>query len=364
MVAMTKKAEGKKSLSYLLLFFCLSVVLLLTASGCLQDYLPQLLREKEDGSMAAGEKDEATEPRRQGSVPVQEELPPGVLRYQVYFLEAEHHYLLPVTVLQPWTEGVARAALEKLIQGPTPAEEIRFGLSSPLPPQTSILGINIRGGLCRVDFSRTFLDYDPGMEREVLASVIHTLLQFNTVNEVEIVVEGSPVEVFPGGTPGRGTFDRQHGLNLEIAPDVKTLETAQQLRLYFCTLRGANSVFYVPVTRVVTAKEDLVQAALEELLKGPRPGSNLFSDLPAGVKMRNYNLKGGILEVDLSRELLQYRGGRSGEENVINQLVLTLTELPGVERVQILVEGETPLLPYGMPLQGPLAPPLFYNQLK
>lgn len=352
---------GKKKLFFYLLFCLCCIAFLLTLSGCLQNYVPQIFREKEQEKNNVAP-EEASPPPQQETV--KEELPPGVLRYQVYLMEEKNHNLLPVTILQPWTEGVARAAMEKLIKGPTPAEEMRYGISSPLPPQTSILGINIREGLCRVDFSRAFLDYDPGMERQVLTSVIYTLLQFNTVNEVEIVVEGSPVEIFPGGTPGRGTFDLQHGLNLELAADVEDLSAAQQLRLYFCTLLGDSSIFYVPVTRVVTAGNELVQAVLEELFKGPRPGSKLFSDLPVGTKLQSFSLQGGILMVNLSQELLQYQGGRSGEENIINQLVLTLTAIPGVERVQILVEGETPLLPYGTSLGGPLAPPLFYNQLK
>ncbi|MEW5920452.1 MAG: GerMN domain-containing protein [Bacillota bacterium] len=344
---------------YLYMLICCFAVLLGT-TGCLQNFVPQLFREKEQKKSIVAE--EQKKPEQQEIV--REELPPGVLRYQVYFLEEKSHNLLPVTVLQPWTEGVARAALERLIKGPTPAEEMRFGISSPLPPQTAIVGINIRGGLCRVDFSRAFLDYDPGMEREVLTSVVYTLLQFNTVNEVEIVVEGSPVEIFPGGTPGRGTFNMQHSLNLEVADNVGDLAAAQQLRLYFCTLLGENSIFYVPITRVVAEKGELVQTAVDELLKGPRPGSNLFSDLPPGTKLHNFSLQGGILLVDFSRELLQYQGGRSGEENIINQLVLTLTALPGVERVQILVEGEKLLLPHGTSLKTPLPPPLLYNQLK
>ena len=347
-----------------LLVFCLSVLLFTT--GCLQDFLPQLFGErKPDETRITGEREQNGQRETNGQQEIVEgkEIPAGVRRYQVYFMKEKNRYLLPVTVLQPWTEGIARSALEKLIKGPAPAAAMRFGISSPLPPQTAIRGINIRDGLCRVDFSRDFLDYDPGMEREVLGSVIHTLLQFNTVDEVEIVVEGSPVEIFPGGTPGKGTFDRHFSLNPEAAEGVDDLAAAQQLRLYFCTLLGEDRIFYVPLTRVVPDGEELLQATVRELLMGPQAGSGLFSEIPPGTEIKNLSLQGGIAMVDFSRELLNYQGGKSGEMNIKNQLLLTLSALPGVERVQVLVEGQALTLPYGTSFIAPLPPPVLINQL-
>ncbi len=347
--------RGKK---YLLIMLLCCFVILISTTGCLQDFVPQLFREQEEEEdIVAGDEEIRNEEIGQ------EEIPEGVLSFKVYFMEGKNHYLLPITILKPWTEGVARAALEKLVKGPSPAEEMRFGISTPLPPRTKIVGINIREGLCRVDFSKDFLDYDPGLEREVLGSVIYTLLQFNTVNEVEIVVEGSPVEVFPGGTPGKGTFDQRYSLNLEVGEGVEDLADGKQHRLFFCALLGDNHIFYVPVTRVLAGGEEQIETTITELFKGPRSGSGLFSDLPADTKLKNFSLQGGILEVDFSADLLNYQGGRIGEANIKNQLVLTLTALPGVERVQILVEGEQIILPQGTSFRASLTPPLLVNQL-
>ena len=349
--------RGKKNL--IIMLFCCFIVLL-GMTGCLQEFVPQLFQEQEnDADVGLTDGDE----EMWGEEAEAEKLPAGVLRLQVYFMEGNKHYLVPITILKPWSEGVARAALEKLIQGPTPAEEMHFGISTPLPPQTEIVGINIRGGLCRVDFSSEFLDYDPGLEREVLGGVIHTLLQFETVNEVEIVVEGSPVEAFPGGTTGEGTFDKYYSLNLEVAEDLGDIAGGEQYRLFFCALLGGNKIFYVPVTRVLDGGKDPVEATVAELFKGPRTGSGLFSDLPADTTLKNFSLQGGDLVVNFSSELLNYQGGISGEENIKNQLVLTLTALPGVERVQILVEGEAIILPMGTSFRHPLTSPLLFNQL-
>jgi germination protein M len=348
--------KARRNLLYLLLLICLAGFFLV--GGCLQEFLPRELRQKEEPELII-----PGEERQEQFNKEREKLPEGVLYLQVYFLEGRGDYLLPVTIALPWTEGVARAALEKLIEGPTPAQEMRFGLSSPVPPTTEVLGITIRDGLAKLDLSGSFLSYDPGEERSVLNSIVFTLLQFPTVKDVQLLVEGIAPEVFPGGTPGKGAFSRERGINPEVTEDISNFEDIQLVTLYFCTVLGDNHIFYVPVSRVVVGNEDIFKVTIEELLKGPRPGGFLFNELPAGTKLLNFTLKEGTLLVNFSRELLNYKGGLSGEKNILSQVVLTLTEIPGVEQVQLLIEGKNTILNYGTSFQEPLLRPLLINPL-
>jgi germination protein M len=346
----------RRNLLYLILLICLAGFFML--EGCLQDFLPREQQQKEEPELIIPGED-----KREQFDKEKEKLPEGVLYLQVYFLEGRGNYLLPVTITLPWTEGVGRAALEKLIEGPTPAQEMRYGLSSPIPPTTEVLGLKIRDGLAKLDLSGSFLSYDPGEERSVLNGIIFTLLQFPTVKDVQLLVEGIAPEVFPGGTPGKGTFSRERGINLEVAEDISNFEDAQLVTLYFCTALGDNHIFYVPVSRVVAGNDDIFKVTIEELLKGPRPGGFLFSELPAGTELRSFTLNEGTLLVNFSSELLNYKGGLSGEKNIYAQIVLTLTEIPGVERVQLLVEGKKIILNYGTSFQEPLSRPLLINPL-
>jgi germination protein M len=343
-------------------FKCLALLICLTCSillvGCLSDLFPYVFQEEEEPQTIIPEAPE------QGPVDIEEEKPPeGVLYLKVYFLEGKANYLLPVTVAIPWTDGVGRAALQRMIEGPTPSQEMRYGLSSIIPPTTEILGLTIRDGLAKVDFDVSFLSYDPGQERQVLNSVVFTLLQFPTVKDVQILVGGSAPELFPGGTSGKSIFSRERGINLEVDEGVTDFENTQPVTLYFCTVLGENNIFYVPVTRVISSDDDIFQASITELLKGPRSGSQLFSELPAGTGLRNYSFQDGILVVDLTNDLLDYKGGLSGEKNILNQLILTLTEIPDVEKVQLLIEGRKMELTYGTSLQKPISRPLVINSL-
>ncbi len=345
-----------KKIKYFTLFLCLIVSF--CVQGCVQDFFPYLSREKEDP------RDVIPEENAGGGVGQQQEKPPeGILYLQVYYVDGKNNYLVPVTVPVPWTQGVARAALEELIEGPTPAQEMRYGLTSPLPPITKILGLSIRDGLARVDLSEDIMSYDPGDERNVLNSIVFTLLQFPSIKEVQIMVEGFSPDEFPGGASGKGTFGKERGLNLEVADEVIKLAETQPITLYYCIVLGENHIFYMPVTRVISADKEIIKATLEELLRGPQLGGSLFSELPSETKLRDYMMQDNTLIADFSKEILNYKGGLSGERNVIMQVVLTLTQIPGVERVQLLVEGEKIKLDYGTPLDEPFLRPQVINPL-
>jgi len=340
--------RGNYCRKFFLILFCCLVFLLLPA-GCLQEIIPQLLVERDKAE------DEGMPPNVEKEVkPMEDVLPEGILHFQVFFWEEKGKHLVPVTIAAPWTEGVGRAALNRLIAGPTPAQEMRFGLTSVLPPATEVLGLTIREGLARADFSKAFLEYDPEMEREVIDSVVFTLLQFPSVEEVEIMIEGTVPKVFPGGTLGESSFTRQRGINLEVADELEDYGDTQQAVLYFCHAMGDSHVFYIPVTRVIAGERSFPRAVLEELLRGPRSKSGLFSEIPPGTTLREVAVEGDLIIADFSREILNYRGGISGEEHLFRQIVYTLSAIPEVKRVQILVEGEAIDLPYGISFKEPI----------
>ena len=147
-----------------LMLFCLTGLIFVLE--LFAGFFPYLSREKEGPQIVIPE-EQKREDIRKG----QEEVPEGILYLQVYYVDGKGNYLVPVTVPVPWTQGVARAALEEMINGPTPAQEMRYGLSSPLPPMTRV-SRTIRDGLAKVDFSEDIMSYDPENERNVLNSII------------------------------------------------------------------------------------------------------------------------------------------------------------------------------------------------
>lgn len=89
------------------------------------------------------------------------------------------------------TEGVARKALNLLIEGPTEAEKEEGYLSS-VNSDTMINSLEIEEGVAYVDFSEE-LDKEVGgscMVQAIESQIKNTLKQFASVSNVEISVEG------------------------------------------------------------------------------------------------------------------------------------------------------------------------------
>ena len=64
--------------------------------------------------------------------------------------------------------------------------------------------------------------------------------------------------------------------------------------------------------------------------------------LPPGTSVLSICVEDGLATVDFSEELVtNFRGGSDNEGVLVFSIVNTLTSFPTIERVQILVAGET-----------------------
>ncbi len=99
-----------------------------------------------------------------------------------------------------------------------------------------------------------------------------------------------------------------------------------------------------PEARLVNIK-DLMQSPynvlVELLINGPK-NDKLKSIIPENTKLLNSSLEGECLILDFSSELLNYNKEDSKEkENLINSIVNTVTELNEINKVKILINGQT-----------------------
>lgn len=290
---------------------------------------------------------------------------PGDIRTGLfYYPDRQWRFLVPLQREVQETDTIVRHTLEKLVNTPQLQADLEpLGLVPLLPGETVILGIHIsEGEPARVDFSGSFLGYSPSCERIVLGGLLCTLRQFPDIERLEIMIDGASPVKFPGGTPGLVPLGPECLINLEVDDALEDYRNFTAVTVYFCFLTPQEQILYVPVTRVLPPADDVVSAAVGELLAGPRRGSGLFSDIPPGTALRGLQLEEGVMTLDLSKEMLRYEGGLTGAENIITQIQLTLAQLDlGVSEVQILVQGEKVRLPDGIELTVSLEPPPIYN---
>ncbi|MDD5593947.1 MAG: GerMN domain-containing protein [Candidatus Margulisbacteria bacterium] len=110
---------------------------------------------------------------------------------------------------------------------------------------------------------------------------------------------------------------------------------------------GVGAYFFkgeklISVERPLRPDVPPLKQAIEALLSGPTPqeaAEGITTQLPAGVKIRQLKVEKTIAVIDLSRELEDYGGGSAKVEGLIAQLVFTVTDIPGIKKAWIWVEG-------------------------
>jgi len=104
--------------------------------------------------------------------------------------------LVPTLRVVPKTTGVARAAMEALLDSDKVRDKYPQ-ISTAIPSGTKLLDVSIKNGVATVDLSRDFESGGGSASAYFrLGQVVYTLTQFSTVRSVLFQVEGETVTTF------------------------------------------------------------------------------------------------------------------------------------------------------------------------
>jgi|GEM_PF-3575934 len=153
------------------------------------------------------------------------------------------------------------------------------------------------------------------------------------------------------------------GFGKRPAPETPVPDTEPPVALVTMPVFFADSQaqHLIPEERSITQGETaaMANALVEAILSGPRD-TTLQRTLPVGIRLvEPVKVEGKTATVNLSKELADVRGA-AGVGLALGSLRLTLTELPAIELVQVLVEGNKEgvldegilLAPMGRPFYG------------
>lgn len=123
--------------------------------------------------------------------------PAETVEVTLYFADDKGEALVAEKRTITKEEGIARATINALLQGPQNNE-----LQGAVPAGTALRDINIKeDGCCIVDFNKSIMENqskDKTGEMLTVAAIVQTLGQFSSIKEVQILVEGRVVETLAG----------------------------------------------------------------------------------------------------------------------------------------------------------------------
>ncbi len=299
------------------------------------------------GCAPASEKPSVTEdgwrvkPAEQGSItPAAANLQDKEHALSLYFLDPTEQYLFPLTIFRTVALPV-QEAVALLQQGPPQAA---WG-KSPFPLGLYVRGIEVETALSRavVDLDTTlcFQGFSAGVAEKFVKSVVYTLTSVSGIDEVEFLFRGKllPPDFLPFS---KNVFSRAD-LLLNPLEEENLFEVKEKAILLWFS--DAQAMYMVPVSRKVVAvpadPETRALFLVSELIKGPGDRFRLAPSFPQGTEVLKATIYNRVAEINFNQALVDnHGGGTAGEWATLNSLVLTLTEMPEISKVQILIEGE------------------------
>jgi len=118
--------------------------------------------------------------------------------------------------------------------------------------------------------------------------------------------------------------------------EIKEEEKVEAI-LYFSDM---DAMYLIAEKREIVQEDNMARKIIDELIKGTSD-ENLYSTIPEMTRVNEVYIAEDIAYVDLSEEIVKnHSGGSSSELMTVYSIVNSLTEMPSIKGVQILVEGK------------------------
>lgn len=223
-------------------------------------------------------------------------------------------------------ENIPENAIRALIGGPLEGENVLAVLN----PETKLRSINIKDKIATIDLSTDIriLTNSAIPEKEIAYSIINTLLLLPGIDNVQFLINGERPSVLSE------TFDIS-GMFSEL---FDSLPSIHEYYLYYPEKKNRYIACETTKIKEVVSTEELAGLLTRRYIQGA-VSTKLSSPLNPLTKVLGTTFNQSQLTINFSKEILQSNMSAEGETAFLKTLVWTLTELSGVKRVQILLEG-------------------------
>ncbi len=239
------------------------------------------------------------------------------------------------------TVTLAKKVMSLLLAGPT-AE----GYKALIPKDTLLRGASMSYeeiGTLNIDLSKEYYssrDKKAPPSEELMArySIISTLCQFEDIKKVKIYVDGKDMYA----SSGKNVVLSSMGASSVMINSPSSMETKTEkfVTLYFTDKNGIN--LYSETRKATMTDNSLEKTIVNELIRGPVSNDYVrtFSD---STQLISAETTEGVCFVNFSGGFLSDMGeGAYNEKSAVYSVVNSLTRLPDIEKVQILIDGKKP----------------------
>ena len=229
------------------------------------------------------------------------------------------------------TEELLKEFLQRLRENPADGEE-----KPAIPDNVFLLSYTLDKGQLSLSFDQLYLEMTKPYEILCRSAIVRTLCQIPEVENVSFLI-GDTALMDSNETP-IGPLNEESFV--ENAGNEINTYTKATLQLYFANETG-DQLVGERVEVHYSSNMSVEKLVVEQLIKGPIT-KEAYPAIPPETKIVSVSTKDGICYVNLDKGFLE-QGYDVLEVIPVYSIVNSLTELPGISKVQILINGETNL---------------------
>ncbi|WP_239615163.1 GerMN domain-containing protein [Cohnella mopanensis] len=261
----------------------------------------------------------------------------------VYLLD-RNGYLAPMSLRlddqSPSNQSSAQKAIAWMTVNQQLKDQLPQGFYAVLPEGTKVSSVteNQSEETVSVDFATPFPSIKATQERKVIEALVWTLTELPGINKVKLSIAGKPIRSLPAsGLPVDTVLTRGLGINLQTTKDVQP-SRSMGVTLYFSSRTADGEGYFVPVTRLIDRQPDVAKAALEQLILGPQNTKSLHAVLTSDMSIEKLSQLADTVNVSLKHTNWEPKSLVPSE--MMEALVLTLTEATGLPQVRVVMNGD------------------------
>lgn len=252
--------------------------------------------------------------------------------YKIYYVNSEENNVVvhSYQAKSKETEAMIKEFLEQLEDAQNTTE-----YKAAMPEEVKLIEYQLNAKTLSLKFNSAYERMANTTEVLMRTAYVKTLVQIPGVDFVDFYVGDDPLQDSNGaiiGSMSEETFIDNSG------GQINEYEEAD-LILYYANEKGdklkqtMKSIVYdqnIPLEKVV----------IEQLIKGPAEGKDLYPTVPSNTKLLSVTIKDSICYVNFDEAFVKLENEVS-EKVQIYSVVNSLAELPTVSKVQIAINGIT-----------------------
>ncbi len=272
--------------------------------------------------------------------------PAGKVKLDLYFSNQAVDSLVTETAYadeakRKDTVEFVKEVMALLLKGPA-----LEGNKKVIPDDVYLRGVSLsteEEGTVNIDLSKEYytgIKKDAPASEELLArySIVCTLCQFEEIKKVKIYVDGKDMVASSGN--GEILASLGPGNVMINSPSSVETKTEKFVTLYFTDKNGVN--LYPETHKATMTDNSLEKTVVNELIRGP-VSNGLERTFPEATQLISVETTEGVCFVNFSADFIgKSETDQNVEKTAVYSVVNSLTRLPDIEKVQILIDGKKP----------------------